>query len=253
MPIANEGLLNEFKWVTRPDENKRIREMFDRVAPLFQEMAYNLIVGNQNEVDRLTSEALDRGFSANTILDDGLISGMAVVGVKFRDNIIFVPEVLVAARAMKAGMTHLELILSASDVKPLGTVIMATVKGDLHDIGKNLCTMLLRGAGFKVFDLGVNTGPEEFVDAIRDHDPKIVGMSALLTTTMNNIGGTIQVLEEAGLRQRVRVMAGGAALTETLARELKADGYGRDALACVETAKALLGIQDGDSPVPSAE
>ncbi len=253
MPIVNEELLKEFQWVTRPHENQRIREVFEGVEPLFQEMAYSLIVGNQIEVDRLTREALDLGFSANTILDDGLISGMAVVGVKFRDNIIFVPEVLVAARAMKAAMVHLEPILSASDVKPLGTVIMGTVKGDLHDIGKNLCTMLLRGAGFKVHDLGVNTKPEEFVDAIRDHDPQIVGMSALLTTTMNNIGETIQVLDQAGLRQKVKVMAGGAALTETLARELEADGYGRDALGCVETAKALLGIEDGEVPAPSAK
>ena len=134
--------------------------MFATSDILMQEIAFNLIRGNNIEVNGLVKKALDQGYNANTILDDGLIAGMAIVGVKFRDNIIFVPEVLISARAMKAGMEHINPILSASGVKPIGTVIMGTVKGDLHDIGKNLCIMMLRGGGFVVHDLGVDTKPD---------------------------------------------------------------------------------------------
>lgn len=252
MSIVNEGLEKELNYVTRPDESSRIRMVLEKAEGTLQEIAYDVIIGNQHEVDRLTREALDKGFSADTILDDGLIAGMAVVGVKFRDNIIFVPEVLVAARAMKAGMAHLEPILSASEIEPLGTVIMGTVKGDLHDIGKNLCIMMLQGAGFTVYDLGVDTKPEEFIEAVREHKAQIVGMSALLTTTMANIESTIRAFEGAGLREKVKMMAGGAALTQELAEEMKADGYGRDAVACVEKAKELLGISDEKSPTRAA-
>ncbi len=242
MPILHEGLEEELNWVTRPDENSRIRGILEKADALMQDLAYNLIVGGQDEVDRLTKQVLDKGIPATTILDDGLIAGMSVVGVKFRDNIIFVPEVLVAARAMKAGMAHLEPILSASGIKPIGTVIMGTVKGDLHDIGKNLCIMMLSGAGFFVHDLGVDTKPEQFIEAAREHNAQIVGMSALLTTTMTNIETTIEAFERAGLRSKIKMMAGGAALTQALAEEMKADGYGKDAIACVEKAKELLGI-----------
>ena len=244
MAIVNEGLNKELEWVTKPEESARIRGVLEEASDLLQEMAFDVIVGNQHEVDRLTREALESGMSAETILDYGLIGGMSVVGVKFRDNIIFVPEVLVAARAMKAGMTHLEPILSASDIEPLGTVIMGTVKGDLHDIGKNLCTMMLRGAGFEVHDLGVDTKAEEFIEAIREHDANVVGMSALLTTTMENIGRNHKAFQEAGLRDKIKLMAGGAALSVEMAKEMKADGYGRDAVACVEKAKELLGIEE---------
>ena len=247
MPITNEGLEKEMEWVTRPDENSRIRGVFEKVDSIFQDMAYNLIKGDQHEVDRLTREALDTGFDAHTILDDGLISGMSVVGVKFRDNIIFVPEVLVAARAMKAGMAHLDPILSASGIDPIGTVIMGTVKGDLHDIGKNLCIMMLSGAGFKVHDLGVNTESEEFIEAVKKHDAQIVGMSALLTTTMVNIGKTIKEFERLGLRKKIKTMAGGAALNLELSKEMGADAYGNDAIACVEKAKELLGITEASA------
>ncbi len=192
MPVAHEGLEREIGYVTKPFEIEHIRGLFEGTDPLMHEMAYNLIVGNQHEVDRLTKQALDNDFSANTILDDGLVSGMAIVGIKFRDNIIFVPEVLVAARAMKAGMVHVEPILSASGVEPIGTVIMGTVKGDLHDIGKNLCIMMLRGSGFTVHDLGVDTKPDEFIDAVLEHKAQVMRMSALLTTTMPNMGRTIQ-------------------------------------------------------------
>ena len=242
MTIEHEGLLKELDYITKPFELKHIRGLFEDTDPMMHEMAHRLIIGDNGGVDELTKQALEQGFSANTVLDDGLISGMAIVGVKFRDNIIFVPEVLVAARAMKAGMVHIEPILSASGVEPVGTVIMGTVKGDLHDIGKNLCIMMLRGSGFVVHDLGVDTKPEEFLDAVMEHNAGVVGMSALLTTTMPNMGRTIQAFEDAGLREQVKMMVGGAPVTQEFAEDMGADGYGKDAIACVELAKELLGV-----------
>ena len=244
MPIVNEGIKSELGYISRPFELNHITEMFERVDPLMQEIAYALITGDQHEVGRMTKQALDDGYAANTVLDDGLVSGMAIVGIKFRDNIIFVPEVLVAARAMKAGMVHIEPILSASGVEPVGTVIMGTVKGDLHDIGKNLCIMMLRGAGFVVEDLGVDTKPDEFIDAVMEHGAKVLGMSALLTTTMPNMGKTIQEFEDAGLREDVKIMVGGAPVTQEFADDMGADGYAKDAIACVELAKQLVGVEE---------
>ena len=244
-----EGLEKEMAYVTKPFEIKHIRGLFEDTDPLMQEMAYALITGDQHEVDRLTKQALGQDFSANTVLDDGLVSGMAIVGIKFRDNIIFVPEVLVAARAMKAGMAHIEPILSASGVEPIGTVIMGTVKGDLHDIGKNLCIMMLRGAGFVVHDLGVDTKPEEFIDAVEEHEAKIVGMSALLTTTMPNMGRTIQAFEDAGIREEVKTMLGGASVTQEFAEDMGADGYGKDAIECVDLAKSLVAAEEQETAV----
>ena len=242
MPVVHEGLEEELGWVTRPFEQNHIRGQWDEADPLMQEISYELIVGDHFAVDRLTTQALSDGFDANTILDDGLIAGMAIVGVKFRDNVIFVPEVLVAARAMKAGMAHIEPILSASGIEPVGTVIMGTVKGDLHDIGKNLCIMMLRGAGFIVHDLGVDTAPDEFVDAVMEHEAEALGMSALLTTTMPNMGRTIDTFEEYGLRDAVKIMVGGAPLTQEFADDFGADGYGKDAIECVEIAKRFVGV-----------
>ncbi len=240
MNFVHDGLEKEFEYVTREGERKHIGELFDSGDALMQEMAYNLITGDHEGVDRLTKQALDDGYSANDILDDGLISGMAIVGVKFRDNIIFVPEVLIAARAMKAGMAHLEPILSASGVEPLGTIIMGTVKGDLHDIGKNLCIMMLRGSGFVVHDLGVDTKPDEFVDAVMEHDAQIVGMSALLTTTMPNMAVTIEAFIDEGVRDDVKIMVGGAPVSPEFADDMGADGYGKDAMECVTLAKQLI-------------
>ncbi|MFL2803666.1 MAG: corrinoid protein [Dehalococcoidia bacterium] len=205
-----------------------------------QEMSVNLIQGNNIAVDELTKQALDNGFDANTILDEGLIAGMAIVGVKFRDNLIFVPEVLVAARAMKAGMVYIEPILSASGIEPIGKVIMGTVKGDLHDIGKNLCIMMLRGAGFTVIDLGVDTSSEEFIEAVEEHNAEILGMSALLTTTMPNMGKTITSFEEIEMRDLVKIMVGGAPLSQEFADEMGADGFGKDAISCVDLAKQFV-------------
>ena len=240
MQIHNKGLEKEFVYVTKPAELSHIQSLFEKSAPLMHDIAYNLIVGKHNEVDRLTRQGLEEGFQANTILDDGLIAGMAIVGIKFRDNVIFVPEVLVAARAMKAGMAHIEPILSASGIEPMGTVIMGTVKGDLHDIGKNLCIMMLRGAGFVVHDLGVDTKPDEFIDAVMEHGAEILGMSALLTTTMPNMGKTIEAFEEVGLRDTVKIMLGGAPLTQEFADDMGADAYGGNAIACVDLAKAFV-------------
>ena len=248
MQIHNKGLEKEFGHVTKPAELNHIQGLFEESAPLMHDIAYNLIVGKHNEVDRLTRQGLDEGFQANTILDDGLIAGMAIVGIKFRDNVIFVPEVLVAARAMKAGMTHIEPILSASGIEPMGTVIMGTVKGDLHDIGKNLCIMMLRGAGFVVHDLGVDTKPDEFIDAVMEHGAEILGMSALLTTTMPNMGKTIEAFEEVGLRDTVKIMLGGAPLTQEFADDMGADAYGGNAIACVDLAKGFV----TDKAVPEA-
>jgi 5-methyltetrahydrofolate--homocysteine methyltransferase len=240
----HEGLEKEIAYVTKPFEVKHIKGLFEGTDPLMHEIAFHLIQGDQHDVDALTRKALDAGFTANDVLDDGLIAGMAIVGIKFRDNIIFVPEVLVSARAMKAGMTHIEPILSASGIAPIGTVVMGTVKGDLHDIGKNLCIMMLRGAGFIVHDLGVDTSPDEFMDALVEHGARILGMSALLTTTMPNMGRTIAAIEEAGMRDDVRIMVGGAPVSLEFADEMGADGYGENAMACVDLAKSLAGVTE---------
>jgi 5-methyltetrahydrofolate--homocysteine methyltransferase len=249
LTTGHEGLEQEIQYVTKPFEVKHIRSLFEGTDPLMHELAFNLIKGDQHEVDRMTRQALDSGFDANTVLDDGLIAGMAIVGIKFRDNIIFVPEVLISARAMKAGMVHIDPILSASGIEPIGTVIMGTVKGDLHDIGKNLCIMMLRGSGFIVHDLGVDTKPEEFIDAVTEHGANVVGMSALLTTTMPNMGRTIQAFEDEGMREDVKIMVGGAPVTQEFAEDMGADGYGKDAIACVDMAKELLGVSvNGTAP-----
>ena len=239
MPIVNEGVLEEMKHIVNPSELKHIQKIYENTNPLMQEIAYALITGNDQKIDELTQNALNNGFSANTIMDDGLIAGMAIVGIKFRDNIIFVPEVLISARAMKAGMKYIEPILSASDIPPAGTVVMGTVKGDLHDIGKNLCIMMLRGAGFIVHDLGVDTKPAEFIDAVQEHNANIIGMSALLTTTMPNMGRVIAAFEDEGLREEINIMVGGAPVTQEFADDMGADGYGKDAIDCVELAKKL--------------
>ncbi len=174
---------------------------------------------------------------------DGLIAAMGIVGIKFREAIIFVPEVLSSARAMRAGMAHIEPILSAAGVEPAGIVIMGTVKGDLHDIGKNLCIMMLRGSGFEVIDLGVDTSDDEFIDAAEENKATLVGMSALLTTTMPNMGKTIEAFIDADLRDDVQIMVGGAPVTQEFADDMGADGYGKDALDTVALAKRLIGAE----------
>ena len=198
----------------------------------------------RQEVGSLSKKALEEGFDANTVLDDGLIAGMAIVGIKFRDNIIFVPEVLISARAMKAGMAHIEPILSASGVEPKGTVVMGTVKGDLHDIGKNLCIMMLRGNGYVVHDLGVDTKSEDFINAVVEYEAPIMGMSALLTTTMPNMGRVIEAFDDEGLRETVKIMVGGAPVTQEFAEDMGADGYGKDAISCVDLANDFIQYEE---------
>lgn len=241
--IKNETVRQEIEeYIQREDERAEIVSLYSRTSPLMQEIAAGIIGGKNKLVDELTRRALnDEKIDALVIMDDGLIAGMAIVGIKFRENFIFVPEVLSCARAMKAGMAHIDPILSASGVEPLGRVVMGTVKGDMHDIGKNLCIMMLRGAGFEVFDLGVDTSPDEFIDAVEEHDAKIVGMSALLTTTMPNMAKTIEAFIDADIRDDVKVMVGGAPVTPAFALEMDADSYGDNAVECVEIAKRLIG------------
>lgn len=238
--IANEFICQEIEeYLERPTEIERNIELFARVRPAMQDIAAALIEGEDDVVDRLTQQALADGIEALEIMDDGLIAGMGIVGIKFREAMIFVPEVLACARAMKAGMNYIEPILSDSGVEPIAKVLMGTVKGDLHDIGKNLCIMMLRGSGFEVVDLGVDTSDDDFIDAIEEHQPGIVGMSALLTTTMPNMGKAIEAFIDADVRDDVMVMVGGAPVTQDFADDMGADGYGKDALACVEVAKKL--------------
>ena len=239
--IENEFIREEIEeYLERPNEIEIAINTFAQVTPAMQEIAAALIDGDHHTVEHLTSEALGKGTGALEIMDDGLIAGMSIVGIKFRENFIFVPEVLACARAMKAGMAYIEPILSASGIEPVGTVVMGTVKGDLHDIGKNLCIMMLRGAGFVVHDLGVDTSEDEFIEAIEEHDAKLLGMSALLTTTMPNMGKTIEAFIDEDLRDDVKIMVGGAPVTPEFADDMGADGYGKDALSCVELAKELL-------------
>ena len=206
-----------------------------------QGIAENVIKGNAPEVERLVREAIDEGVGAAEILNQGLVAGMNVVGDKFKNNEFYVPEVLIAARAMKAGMALLRPLLVDTGVKPVAKFLIGTVKGDLHDIGKNLVAMMMEGAGFQVIDLGIDVPPEKFVEAIKAESPELVGMSALLTTTMISMKDTIEALDRAGVRDKVKVMVGGAPVTQDYADEIGADGYAPDAASAVDKAKELLG------------
>jgi 5-methyltetrahydrofolate--homocysteine methyltransferase len=244
--IGNDFLRGEVEeFVERPDEIERMIGLFSSASPTLQEISAALVDGDDDRVDELTRAQLEQGVAALEIMDNGLIAGMALVGIKFRENFIFVPEVLACARAMKAGMAHIEPILSASGVEPAGKVVMGTVKGDLHDIGKNLVIMMLRGAGFEVVDLGVDVSPDDFIEAIESHRPSVVGMSALLTTTMPNMGKTIDAFVDEGIRDDVKVMLGGAPVTLEFAEDMGADGYGKDAMAAVSLAKELIEARVG--------
>ena len=239
--ISNEFVRKEIEeYLEQPDEREQVIGVFAKVRPEMQEIAAALIDGKHETVNELTKKALAAGTEALEVMDDGLISAMQIVGIKFRENFIYVPEVLGCARAMKAGMAHIEPILSASGVKPTGRVVMGTVKGDLHDIGKNLCIMMLRGSGFEVFDLGVDTRPDEFLAAVEEHSAPLLGMSALLTTTMPNMGVTIETFIDEDMRDDVKIMVGGAPVSQEFADDMGADGYGKDAMECVALAKQLI-------------
>jgi 5-methyltetrahydrofolate--homocysteine methyltransferase len=196
--------------------------------------------GKMEEVKKLTQEALDAGGKADSILKEGLLPAMEQIGIKFKNNEIYIPEVLIAARAMHAGMAILKPILSKSNATRSAKVIVGTVKGDLHDIGKNLVVMMLEGGGFDVVDLGIDVSPDKFVEAIKKHQPQVVGMSALLTTTMREMKGTIEAIQEAGIRKQVKTIIGGAPVTERYAKEIGADGYAPDAASAVDLARSLL-------------
>jgi len=196
--------------------------------------------GDMALTQKKVQEAIDAGVEPGVILQDSLISAMAEVGKLFEEGEYFVPEMLIAARAMKAGLALLRPLLVAADVKPAGKVAFGTVKGDLHDIGKNLVCMMLEGAGFEIIDLGVDVPAEKFIDAIVNQGVDIVGMSALLTTTMPNIKGSVEAIKEAGVRDKVKIMIGGAPVTDAYAKEIGADGYAADASRAVTLAKALV-------------
>ncbi len=200
----------------------------------------SLSQGKMEEVKTLVQGALDAGESAERVLKEGLIQAMDRLGVRFKNGEIYIPEVLLAARAMHAGMTVLKSILSKSTGTMTGKVLIGTVKGDLHDIGKNLVAMMLEGGGFDVIDLGIDVPASRFVEAVKEHRPQVVGMSALLTTTMLEMKKTIQALEAAGQKDQVKIIVGGAPVTERFAMEIGADGYAPDAASAVDRVRSLI-------------
>jgi len=208
---------------------------------LFEKMAEKLIAGKEDEVKSLTQEALDKGAAARDILDNGLLAGMDVVGQRFKAGDMFIPEVLLCARCMHGAMDIIKPLLSEGDAAGMGTYLIGTVEGDLHDIGKNLVSMMLQGAGFQVIDLGTNITAQQFVDAVKEHQPDILGMSALLTTTMPRMEETIQALKEAGVRDGLKIMAGGAPVTQDFVEKIGGDAYGANAASATEKAKELVG------------
>ena len=207
---------------------------------LVTQMHEDLYDGLAAEIAEGTMILLDRGWAPDKVLNDALVEGMRIVGIDFRDGILFVPEVLLSANAMKAGMEILRPLLAETGAEPIGKVVIGTVKGDIHDIGKNLVAMMLEGAGFEVIDLGINTDADSFLAALEEHQPDILGMSALLTTTMPYMKVVIDTLQERGLREKYVVLVGGAPLNEEFGKAVGADAYCRDAAVAVETAKDLI-------------
>ena len=204
------------------------------------QVAENVIRGQAPKVKQLVEDNLAENIPVGKILNEGLIAGMNVVGEKFKNNKFHIPEVLIAARAMKSGMELIRPLLSESGIEPVGTVAIGTVKGDLHDIGKNLVMMMLEGAGFEIIDLGIDVAVDQFISAIETDGAQVIAMSALLTTTMPTMKTVIDEIEEAGLREHVKIMIGGAPITQGYADEIGADGYARDAASGVDVAKQLL-------------
>ena len=220
------------------DEDIILSELPD--DELVEQMHDDLYDGLAEEIAEGTNILLERGWTATRVLDEALVAGMTIVGVDFRDGILFVPEVLMAANAMKAGMAILKPILSDTGAKPVGKMVIGTVKGDIHDIGKNLVGMMMDGAGFEVYDLGNNVEADKYLAALEEHKPDILGMSALLTTTMPYMKVVIDTMKERGIRDDYIVMVGGAPLNEEFGAAIGADAYCRDAATAVETAKELI-------------
>jgi 5-methyltetrahydrofolate--homocysteine methyltransferase len=208
----------------------------------WKEIKDAIFSGNIAYTPELVKQAISEGESPEDILEKGLIAGMAEVGVKFRTNEIFVPEVLIAAKAMHAALDVLEPLLADTGVKPKATVVVGTVKGDLHDIGKNLVVMMLKGAGFRVIDIGIDAAPSVFIDKAASSDASLIAMSSLLTTSMPSMKATIEMLKQKGLDSRIKTVVGGAPVTQEYADQIGADGYAQDASSAVDKAKELLGL-----------
>ena len=208
---------------------------------LVQQMHDDLYDGLKEEIEEGVHILLGRGWTPYNVLTEALVEGMRIVGIDFRDGILFVPEVLLAANAMKAGMAILRPLLAETGAPRLGTMVIGTVKGDIHDIGKNLVAMMMEGAGFEVYNIGINNAVEKYLEAIEEHKPDIIGMSALLTTTMPYMKVVIDTLKEKGIRDDYVVLVGGAPLNEEFAKAIGADAYCRDAAVAVETAKQFMG------------
>ena len=221
-----------------PEEDLDLSSLNDE--DLTAQMHDDLYDGLADEIAEGTELLLERGWSPDAVLNDALVEGMRVVGIDFRDGILFVPEVLLAANAMKAGMAILRPLLAETGAKPVGKVVIGTVKGDIHDIGKNLVAMMLEGAGFDVIDLGINTDVDEYLEALNEHEPDILGMSALLTTTMPYMKVVIDTLTEQGLRDEYIVLVGGAPLNQEFGDAIGADAYCRDAAVAAETATQFV-------------
>ncbi len=212
------------------------------MSDLYERLSTAILEGDAEKTPKLVNRGLKQGLTPKEILDNGLIVGMDEVGARFRRGDMFVPEVLMSADSMSAGMDILRPLLAESDEEMMGKVLMGTVKGDLHDIGKNLVAMLCEGAGFEIVDIGFNAEPEKFIDGIKEHQPQVVGMSAMLTTTMRTMGHTIKAIEEAGLRDQVKIMVGGAPVDKDFADAIGADGYGSNAPGGADLAKQLVGV-----------
>jgi 5-methyltetrahydrofolate--homocysteine methyltransferase len=211
------------------------------MSRLYERMSTAVLEGDAEKAAKLTQKALDQDLVAKDILDNGLVVGMNEVGARFKRGDMFVPEVLMSADAMAAALQLLRPALAASGAKLVGKILLGTVKGDLHDIGKNLVGMMCEGAGFEVVDIGFDAEPEKFIEAIKEHQPDIVGMSAMLTTTMRAMGHTLKAIEEAGLRDQIKIVVGGAPVDAEFATRIGADGYGSNAASGVDLAKELVG------------
>ncbi len=221
-----------------PEDEIVLSELDD--GELVQQMHDDLYDGLRDEIEEAVHILLERGWTPYRVLTEALVEGMRIVGIDFRDGILFVPEVLMAANAMKGGMAILRPLLAETGAPQVGKMVIGTVKGDIHDIGKNLVSMMMEGAGFDVIDLGINNPVESYIDALAEHQPDILGMSALLTTTMPYMKVVIDALKEKGIRDNYIVLVGGAPLNEAFAESIGADAYCRDAAVAVETAKELI-------------
>ena len=210
------------------------------MSEAFGKIKEAVIAGKVDEVKSLTQSAIDGGSAPGDVMDEGLLPGMDVVGQRMKTGEMFIPEVLLSARAMQGGLDLLLPLMGEGESRSPGTAVIGTVQGDLHDIGKNLVGMMLKGAGFNVIDLGTDVKPQEFTDAVKKHNANLVGLSALLTTTMPKMQETIETLIEAGLRDKVKVMAGGAPVTQEFVNKIGADAYGANAAAAVDRAKELM-------------